>query len=484
MSGRFVCRRAEEPLPGISDTSSGTEDVPPGASPPSIASFDFSMRMSYKTSESRRVEGTRKEPDRFPWRPEPVTGTIAGVATTVKGEITNHVTSLNDIPVAGAGRSHIAAMGNAKTQETLARKLERKKELEQEQYTMIVDLYGHYRNGTFLSIDIVNSTKLKEGEDSLKVIQTFQAFHRYIAEHITGSLASVFSGDGVMCLYEAPQKAVDIAISIFSGLKQFNKEQSSLRRYLDIRVGINTGTLLLDDVQDLGRITERDIDIAGHLQKYGRPGELLISASTWERIANKTDFKKRWQTIDDTVVYKYRRTFSPSAHRGRSSFSLSRFHGASWGLKVPRLMSSRKVVLSLLALLVLVSGLLLYSNWKSGFPLPLAGEKVPVVINNQIKNLGQGRYLTEAKIRQGNSLIPLPNTVFLVIPKEKNTQYNRKNGIYENKIYPLEKQGDGRYYVSRYGIFAVQVEILDDYFIFLTRKDAENYLQGRSDKEG
>src|SRR5512139_1945334 len=131
--------------------------------------------------------------------------------------MTNTVRSTNDTPVVVADRSHIAVMGRTEEQESLAKKLERKKELEQEQYKMIVDLYGHYRNGTFLSIDIVNSTKLKEGEDSLRVIQSFQAFHRYIAEHITGCLASVFSGDGVMCLYETPQKAVDVAINILSG---------------------------------------------------------------------------------------------------------------------------------------------------------------------------------------------------------------------------------------------------------------------------
>jgi hypothetical protein len=112
------------------------------------------------------------------------------------------------------------------------------------------------------------------------------------------------------------------------------------------------------------------------------------------------------------------------------------------------------------------------------------GERIPVVINNQIKNLGQSKYLTEAKIRQGNSLIPLPNNVFLVIPKDRNTPYNQKNGIYEHKIYPLERQGDGKYYVSKYGIFAVQVEVMDDYLIFLTRKDAENYLRDKSAKEG
>ena len=433
---------------------------------------------------SRGAGGTEEEPDRFPWQPGPATCTSGGVETTVKGEIPNHLSSPNDIPAPGATGSHVAAVGKTQSQESLAKKLERKKELEQEQYKMIADLYGHYRNGTFMSIDIVNSTKLKEGEDSLKVVQTFQSFHRYIAEHMTGSLASVFSGDGVMCLYEAPQKAVDVAITILSGLRQFNQEQSSLRRYLSVRIGINTGTLLLDDVTDLGKITERDIDIAGHLQKYGCPGELLISGSTHERIANKTDFKKRWQTIDDTPVYKYHRTFSPPARRGRPLLALSRSHRVSWGLKMPRLMSSRKMMLSLLTLLVLVAALLLYNERKSGLPLPLVGEKHPVVINNRIKNLGQSKCLTEAKLMQGNSLMPLPSSAFLVIPREKNTQYNHKNGIYENKIYPLERQGDGKYYVTRYGIFAVQVEILDDYLIFLTRKDAENYLRERSEKEG
>jgi class 3 adenylate cyclase len=413
-----------------------------------------------------------------------VTGRIAGAENRVKHGTMNTVRSRDDIPVVLADRSHVAVMGKNEEQESLEKKLERKKELEQEHHKMIVDLYGHYRNGTFLSIDIVDSTKLKEGEDSLRVIQTFQAFHRYIAERITGCLASVFSGDGVMCLYETPQEAVDVALDIFGGLKRFNKEHSSLRRYLNVRIGINTGTLLLDDVKELGKITERDIDIAGHLQKYGRPGELLISASTWERIATKTDFKKKWQTIDATVVYRYRRTFSPAARGTRSSLPLSSTYTPSWGLKIPRLMGWRNVVFSLLALLLLLSGFLLYNQRNPGPPLPLAGEKIPVVINNQIKNLGQSKYLTEARIRRGNSLSPLPNNVFLVIPKERNTQYNQKNGIYENKIYPLEKQGDGKYYVSKYGIFAVQVEIMDDCLIFLTRKDAENYVRGKSEKEG
>jgi class 3 adenylate cyclase len=405
----------------------------------------------------------------------------------VDHEIISDINILGEHPINGGGESHIALhapMGNSDVRGTLAAKLERKKELEQEQYKMIVDLYGHYRNGTFLSIDVVNSTKLKEGEDSLKVIQTFQAFHRFVNEHIRRSLTSVFSGDGVMCLFETPQDAVEVAISIMRDLRDFNKIDSSLRRYLNIRLGINTGTLLLDSVGDLGRVTERDIDVAGHLQKYSRPGELLISAATWEKLANKEEFNRRWKNIDNTTVYCYRHNFSVRSEESGWSRYWSFFQrwGRARGWELPVSLRRRRLALGVLVLLLMVSGLLLYGQRRSGHLINLAQEGIPVVVDNRIKYVGPSKYLSEAKIKQGISLIPLPDNVFLVIPKEKNTEDNRKNGIFGNTVYQLEKREDGKYYVNNYGMFGVKVEIVDDCLIFLNRKDAENYVQGTSDK--
>jgi len=406
---------------------------------------------------------------------------------TASQEIINDINMIDNMPTDGVGRPHIALcapMEDTDKKNTLAAKLERKKELEQEQYKMIVDLYGHYRNGTFLSIDICNSTKLKEGEDSLRVIQTFQAFHRFINEHTRRSLTSVFSGDGVMCLFEKPQDAVEVAIAIMRELGDFNKTQSLLRGYLNIRCGINTGTLFLDNIDDLGRVTERDIDIAGHFQKYARPGEVLISAATWEKLANKDEFKRQWKSIDKTRVYRYRYKFAPlSGHSGWSRYrSFFQRWGLARGWKLPPSLRRPRLALGVLGLLLTLSGLLLYGQRRSGHLINLTRERIPVVIDNRIKYVGQSKYLSEAKIKQGMSLIPLPDNVFLVIPKEKNTEYNRKNGIHEHIVYPLEKREDGKYYVNKYGIFAVQLEIMDDYLIFLNRKDAENSVQEKTGK--
>jgi class 3 adenylate cyclase len=405
----------------------------------------------------------------------------------VEPGIINDGKAVGNIPVDHGGGPNIPArapMESSDTRDTLAAKLERKRRLEQEQYKMIVDLYGHYRNGTFLSIDVVNSTKLKEGEDSLRVVQTFQAFHRFINECTWQSLTSVFSGDGVMCLFEKPQDAVDVAICIMRGLGDFNRIHSSLRRYLNIRLGINTGTFLVDAVDDLGKVTERDIDLAGHLQKYARPGELLISAATWEKLANKEDFKRQWKSIDNTPVYRYRYNFSPRSEQTSWSRWWSLFQ--RWGLArvwaSPGSLRRRRLALGVLGLLLMMSALLLYGQRRSGHPVNVAQESIPLVVDNQIKYLGPNKYLSEAKIKQGTTLTPLPDNVFLVIPNGKNTDYNRKNGIYENTVYQLEKQEDGRYYVSKYGIFAIKVEMMDDYLIFVSKKDAEDYVHTKSEK--
>jgi hypothetical protein len=114
------------------------------------------------------------------------------------------------------------------------------------------------------------------------------------------------------------------------------------------------------------------------------------------------------------------------------------------------------------------------SSGRASLPLQ---ERVPVVIRNTVTNMGENKYLSRAKIKQENKLSLLPDKVFLVIPRDKNTLYNRKNGLHEETIYPLHKLNNDRYLVNNYGLFTVQVEILDDYLIFLTAKEAKNYLK-------
>ena len=398
-------------------------------------------------------------------------------------------------------------MSAKSTGPTLVEKLRRQKELEREQSSAIVDLYSHYRNGTFLSVDVVNSAKLKEGEDSLKVVRTFLAFHRYLSRRTGGALASLFSGDGVICLFKRPQEAVDVAISILKGLKAFNREESSLSGYLCVRAGIHSGTVLLDNTADLAKVAAWDMDVAWHLQKHSRPGSLLISRSTWKQIGNQGDFKRAWRKIAQTAVYSYRYPPSPGPRVPSLVRFRSPWRGEAWRReeRQPAPAARPRLVWSFVIVIGIASCFLLYSRWKShtlsiaaGKLFPAASfsevkdgaefaslgraslpvqERVPVVIRNIVTNMGENKHLSRAKIKQGDRLISLPDKVFLVIPRNKNTLYNRKNGLHEETIYPLHKGNNDRYLVNNYGLFTVQVEVLDDYLIFLTNKEAENYLK-------
>jgi len=401
-------------------------------------------------------------------------------------------------------------MSAKSTGPTLVEKLQRQKELEQEQSSVIVDLYSHYRNGTFLSVDIVNSAKLKEGEESLKVVRTFLAFHRYLSRLTRGALASLFSGDGVMCLFKRPQEAVDVAIGILRGLEAFNREESSLSGYLNVRVGIHSGTVLLDNTTDLTKVTAWDMDVAWHLQKHSRPGSLLISRSAWKQIGNQGDFRRAWRKIAQTSVYSYRYPPSPGPRVPGLLRVRSPWRGEDWRgeERQPGPFARRLIIWSLLIGIVAASSFLLYSRWKSHLPsisaaklFPMASfnqmkdvaeyassgraslpaqELIPIVIRNIVTNMGENKYLSRAKIKQGDRVVSLPDKVFLVIPRNKNTLYNRKNGLHEETVYPLDKQNNDRYVVNNYGSFTVQVEILDDYMIFLTTKEAEKYLKGNA----
>jgi class 3 adenylate cyclase len=374
------------------------------------------------------------------------------------------------------------AENTAPRPESLAEKLERKREMEKEQFTMMTDLYGHYRNGTFLSIDIVGSTRLKEGEDSLKVMQAFQAFHRFISENIYGSLGSVFSGDGVMCLFGEAPEAVNAALRILKGLEKFNKEESQLKKYLNVRVGINSGTILADVVKDLGKVTERNIDIAGHLQKFARPGEMLISAFTWELIADQDDFIKQWKTIDNVVVYRYKYNTTPLAEQpywNRASRSIETMIeekiAPRWD-RIRKYFNLRYIICILVTVVTFAILVIFYLQWDRKSNNGPSGEKSALIENNRVRGMGPDLRLGHARIRSEGRWTDLPNSIYLVIPKGTNTSANEKNGIRENKVITLHRDTSGYFAAVSLGFFSKELEVRNGYLIFLTREEAERYL--------
>lgn len=135
---------------------------------------------------------------------------------------------------------------------------------------------------TFLSVDIVGSTRLKAESDPLAVEFTFNEYHRYVEtvcrKH--GGRIHSTAGDGVTCFFDRPDQAFAAGKAIQAGLFEFNAYRNRLAEQIVLRAGMHTGSVLAPG-RDLQAVNfAHVIDIAAHMQKVAPPGTLVVSEAT------------------------------------------------------------------------------------------------------------------------------------------------------------------------------------------------------------
>ncbi|WKZ81157.1 MAG: adenylate/guanylate cyclase domain-containing protein [Fimbriimonadaceae bacterium] len=154
----------------------------------------------------------------------------------------------------------------------------------QELLRQLVDLQERLREGeqslTFLSLDIVGSTKMKEVADPLSVEFTFTEYHKFVeyAAHKFGGRVHSTAGDGVTCAFSDPQAAYQSARFIQAGLVELNTLRNKIGVPIQLRAGIHSGAVVAPHGQDVTKINfAHVIDVASHLQKLSPPGGIAVS---------------------------------------------------------------------------------------------------------------------------------------------------------------------------------------------------------------
>ncbi len=153
----------------------------------------------------------------------------------------------------------------------------------QELLKQLVDLQDKLRSGekslTFLSVDIVGSTKMKELADPLAVEFTFNEYHKYVETLVKrhGGRIHSTAGDGMTCAFDHPQQAFSAGRNIQAGLIELNTHRNKIGFPIQLRAAIHCGTVMApgQDVQSLN--FAHVIDIAAHLQKACPPGCIAVS---------------------------------------------------------------------------------------------------------------------------------------------------------------------------------------------------------------
>jgi PAS domain S-box-containing protein len=150
--------------------------------------------------------------------------------------------------------------------------------------------------------DIVGFTQMASSLSPIELIdllnQVFSAFDRLSEKHDLEKIKTV--GDAYMVVGGLPMRRADhaeaiaeMALDIQSAIAQFREETG---KDFNIRIGINTGPVVAGVIgikkfsYDLWGDT---VNIASRMESHGIPGQIQVTAATYERLREQYLFKER-----------------------------------------------------------------------------------------------------------------------------------------------------------------------------------------------
>ena len=187
----------------------------------------------------------------------------------------------------------------AQIQKVMERETLRRREMSlEESLKMQEELRGYIRKKfarhvTALDLDVAGSAQLKSGEAPEAVIIAFTEYWKFIDLKILAGGGRLLSraGDGAIYLFGEADAAVSAARKILKGLDEFNQTISALKSPFKVRIGLNSGDLIEDPSKSGSDVFSHVLDVAGHLQKSGNPGQMIISENTYKELKDKKGFE-------------------------------------------------------------------------------------------------------------------------------------------------------------------------------------------------
>ncbi len=170
-----------------------------------------------------------------------------------------------------------------------------------------LDAFG--RDLAFLSIDVVDSTGMKEGEERAIIEHDFREYKRFVEQifAVNSVVKAAWTPDGVMACFRSVDAAVKTGREVITGLDDFNKNVKSMRRDFVVRCGVNSGFVYFDDSTPLEEVSDRAIDIAGHMQKHARPNTVCVAKPSIMPLQASHGFAPTDRVVDGYEVYEWQK---------------------------------------------------------------------------------------------------------------------------------------------------------------------------------
>lgn len=168
---------------------------------------------------------------------------------------------------------------------------------------------------TFMSVDVVGSTRMKTENDPISVEFTFNEYHAFVESVVVRNGGRIHStaGDGVTAVFEEPRAAFQAGKALQAGLFEFNSFRNKLATEIELRAGLHTGNILAPGKDSTSVNFAHVIDIAAHMQKYAPSGTLVVSEHTAMYFGGLKAVSDELVDVDDlkAAVWRPRRRALP-----------------------------------------------------------------------------------------------------------------------------------------------------------------------------
>jgi class 3 adenylate cyclase len=149
-------------------------------------------------------------------------------------------------------------------------------------------------------MDVVGSVSMKAGEDPSSVQYDFEEYRKLVERifRARGVLKTAWTPDGVMACFAHVEDACQAAKDVIKSLKPFNRDVKITKADFAVRCGVNAGLVYFDDSTPLETISDRVIDVAGHMQKHAEPNTVLVARKIIEPLRQLEEFTHTTQVVD------------------------------------------------------------------------------------------------------------------------------------------------------------------------------------------
>jgi class 3 adenylate cyclase len=169
-------------------------------------------------------------------------------------------------------------------------------------------LAEHIRPVTFWTMDLADSAKMRRRAPLDPTFYHFDLFVAGILNENGSKMVEHVEGDRTIAYFDNADGAVTASIVLLEKLREFNqdKDKNFLSLPFRVRLGINTGKVLIDPSARLVEQKHPVFDLAGHLValKSGRPSPLLIGDETYHSLSSdKQVLFGAWRKVDEVRTH-------------------------------------------------------------------------------------------------------------------------------------------------------------------------------------